>query len=766
MFCERVLKTAAHFFQSLFENWWYFFFFNLCLKTCHIFFFKTMDVNLRYTVKKKIAYMFQKFGIVSINGEPLETGNLDVREDFPVFGGYADVAIFRENKAILFIEIGASDRLYRRPGHWITVCPQQVMVEVWNNLYDDRMIVLESSVKNRTHSFRVHQISGNYALPDILDENFSSYIFLTKFNRDKNSIYTELFEEDYARPNENYFLTINRKRVILATVDAFIYHFFDESIPKHLAHDTHQNICQKLMDRPVPREITYGRGQIIFDHRLLIIIDRAQNLSADYYNFFCKLSRECFLHILAVGDSARALYFEQNFMTLHSTMVEHSTAHHFKRTGLRDLANAVGPGRIDTIHPRAKNKDCIIFEKHMEPRVVLDLISYWNCLPREVIIIMPFVENCERVEQLREALKLFWRGRGKRGRTRILSVFQADTLRAKCVILLGFHENNLKRISGGKIVNCQRNLPITRVDIPNCQLYSAITRAEKWLAVEIQYKDAVSEKFRGCVEYINFFTRMPRALYGHFESKFQNAGPRDFDLCAVRAATVSLIFTMRRFMEHERAGRLYEIVSAVAKTNLTLSVNYARHYTGPNVRMNCSGAELLFFKKKLELMQHYLRRMLMGDKVNFSGVLNAWMFSFCFSQLKDSAQRISADEFVWVYRELEKRGADETFPQRIKCVHLAYNAIEQKMRELGGKFSMDFNEVLERGRAEKLLFLELYFVSDTCVILCFVLSNYIEIAKLRSRLEKIMHLDVCDKFRGKRIINCFLNLGQNPIFFE
>lgn len=837
-----------------------------------------MESVHHFKAKKKICHMFRKYSEILIDGEPLSTAGLIPVEEYPISGGFADIAILRNGEVILLIEVAYTHRTLSRPGRWIEVRALRVEEERGNCLYDEKICGSlttsrvdplsgpERKTADCQGSFRIQQRGAGcgktYGIIQILktEPTYDNYIYLTKMNTAKTVIYEELLAqqkqgficEDFHQisgPEGKYIFRREDKRIVIGTVDSFIYQFFDVTAPTHSTKDYFENICRNMLTKPLPQEINYARGQIVFDRSnfsiassgglnrrgTLVIIDEAQDLGKSYYEVFLKMSHESSINILAVGDKLQSIFEAENIITLGEqhglVQIDANIVRRFQRKDLATFVNAsvnfekFGLSPIVGVHPGAINccdgsnhhstqlKNCcdsVSFEPRLSSRRIIDLIRGWNCKPQDVTIILPFVSAgpcVQRAQELEDAIEKYWRHKKNKTRrfcyfhyavegqsidlrqsqkcTRILSIHASKGLGSKYVIVLGLNEKSLRILSGDDPLKFESLLHV------------ALTRVIERIVVEVVGEDAVSARFKKSTSFVNFSTdplkyrgALDRLNIDDIPGSIQKylplisagkilATPRDFNLHCARYAMITLIFAMKRFVknpyEKDFSRQMYNRVRAIIRTKFILVEKWDSAYSGDYLQIMCSSQDFKKLSAKLRGLQYYLTRILRGEEITFIGVLNAYLFSYCYSHLKQTARRISCTEFVWVYKLLEDRGADETFFEKIECVHAAYDAVEKKMSELGGNFLMNFNEFFWRGKENSPLHINIYFYSETHVILCFVTSKlsllnyndiFSDIATLNFGLRGLRENKTTGRFRGKIIINCIISLYQDPIFFD
>ena len=827
-----------------------------------------MESVHHFKAKKKICHMFRKYSEILIDGEPLSTAGLIPVEEYPISGGFADIAILRNGEVILLIEVAYTHRTLSRPGRWIEVRALRVEEERGNCLYDEKICGSlttsrvdplsgpERKTADCQGSFRIQQRGAGcgktYGIIQILktEPAYDNYIYLTKMNTAKTVIYEELLAqqkqgficEDFHQisgPEGKYIFRREDKRIVIGTVDSFIYQFFDVTAPTHSTKDYFENICRNMLTKPLPQEINYARGQIVFDCRTLVIIDEAQDLGKSYYEVFLKMSHESSINILAVGDKLQSIFEAENIITLGEQYegkliantnnvnqrglvhIGENIVRRFKRRGLAKFVNAsvnfkkFGLNPIVNVHSNAVDGGCVLFEPMLNSRRVIDLIRSWDCRPQEVTIILPFVSSgpcASRAQELEDTIEKYWRNKKNSTRrfcyfhyaengqaidlsrsrkcTRILSIHASKGLGSKYVIVLGLTEANLTNLSRGDPLKFESLLHV------------ALTRVIEKIVVEIACEDAISARFKKSTSFVNFSTDplkycrlFDRTNIDDIPGSIQKylplisigkvlSTPRDFNLHCARHSMASLIFVMKRFIknpyEKDFSLQMYNRVCAIIRTKFILVENWDRNYLSKQysekyLPMMCSKEDFKKLSEKLKVLQFHLNRIICGEEINFTGVLNAYLFSYCYSHLKQTARRISCTEFVWVYKLLEERGVDENFFEKTECIHAAYDAVEKKMSELGGNFLMNFNEYIRRWGEKSSLHINIYFYSETHVILCFITSKlsllsynniFSDIATLNINLRDIPPSETSERFRGKIIINCIISLYQDPIFFD
>lgn len=300
--------------------------------------------------------------------------------------------------------------------------------------------------------------------------------------------------------------------IIISTIDAFMYAIGDKTVQ---TYDYFEGIVQSIIDNSIDNKI-YFAGMNTQLSETLYISDETQDLKEMYGIALLKIMKETNMAVYAVGDQLQSISNEQNAFTylmaadfkLKSMETPINVCRRFSHPKLVEFVNYMVPfSKYKLPHisshetKRYDHPLTIIFEKNNNNDLIDEIMEHYKkeadagYLPKDFLIVTPFVSNNPMISTLNTAINQFWIERNgsetyetysvfhkseigssinldeSKETTRIVSIHSAKGDGRPCVFVVGLHETSLKIFSGlcdSLTYDSLLHVAITRM---KCKLY-------------------------------------------------------------------------------------------------------------------------------------------------------------------------------------------------------------------------------------------------------------------------------------------------------
>jgi hypothetical protein len=353
--------------------------------------------------------------------------------------------------------------------------------------------------------------------------------FLSQYNAGLLNIKNMVFRDIGKKYIINY--TNNRGLeccIIISTIDAFMYAIGDKTVQ---TFDYFEGIVQSIIDNSVDDTIHFA-GMITCLSETLYISDESQDLKELYGKALLKIIKETGMSVYAVGDQLQSISNETNAFTYlmrceYPKYIEPAVniCRRFSHPKLVDFVNYMTPYfkyKLPVLTSYLMNVYdnplTIIFENikiNMEERID-EIMNYYkkevdenNYLPKDFLVVTPFVSNNPFISCLNSAINEFWIQKYQletyeiysvfhkseigssinldesKETTRIVSIHSSKGDGRNCVFVIGLHETSLKTFSG-----------LRDTLIYDSLLHVAITRMKKKLYITCNENDEIGQRIK------------------------------------------------------------------------------------------------------------------------------------------------------------------------------------------------------------------------------------------------------------------------------
>ena len=251
----------------------------------------------------------------------------------------------------------------------------------------------------------------------------------------------------------NYINTKTNKKckIIVGTVDSFVWALGNQNLKGvdkfmiMINSIINEDVYTKISDKGY---VKYAGG-VIFDKNMLLIGDEMQDLHENYMKAIIKITRDWYVDFYAVGDKLQSISIENNAFTyllkenlqlpntiLPELPIETNVCRRFCNNDLIEFVNAMIPFKIKfnlpcitknpleidnntdsltvfdgkTIYPNELS-DTIVHEVEKIMKYYIKEVDDNNCLPKDFLIVTPYVSKNPLVEALHMAITEFWKER-------------------------------------------------------------------------------------------------------------------------------------------------------------------------------------------------------------------------------------------------------------------------------------------------------------------------------------------------------------------
>ena len=298
--------------------------------------------------------------------------------------------------------------------------------------------------------------------------------------------------------------------IIISTIDAFMYAIGDKTVQ---TYDYFEGIVQSIIDNSIDDTI-YFAGMNTQLSETLYISDETQDLKEMYGIALLKIMKETNMAVYAVGDQLQSISNERNAFTylmaadfkLKSMETPINVCRRFSHPKLVEFVNYMVPfSKYKLPHisshetKRYDHPLTIIFEKNND--VIDEIMEHYKkeadagYLPKDFLIVTPFVSNNPMISTLNTAINQFWIERNgsetyetysvfhkseigssinldeSKETTRIVSIHSAKGDGRPCVFVVGLHETSLKTFSGLRDSLTYDSLLHVAITRMKCKLY-------------------------------------------------------------------------------------------------------------------------------------------------------------------------------------------------------------------------------------------------------------------------------------------------------
>jgi hypothetical protein len=341
----------------------------------------------------------------------------------------------------------------------------------------------------------------------------------------KNMIFRDIGKKYIIRYTNNRGLECC---IIISTIDAFMYAIGDKTVQ---TFDYFEGIVQSIIDNSVDDTIHFA-GMITCLSETLYISDESQDLKELYGKALLKIIKETGMSVYAVGDQLQSISNETNAFTYlmrceYPKYIEPAVniCRRFSHPKLVEFVNyMISYSKyklpvLTSYHTNVyDNPLTIIFENikiNMEERID-EIMNYYkkevdenNYLPKDFLVVTPFVSNNPFISCLNSAINEFWIQKYQletyetysvfhkseigssinldesKETTRIVSIHSSKGDGRNCVFVIGLHETSLKTFSG-----------LRDTLIYDSLLHVAITRMKKKLYITCNENDEIGQRIK------------------------------------------------------------------------------------------------------------------------------------------------------------------------------------------------------------------------------------------------------------------------------
>ena len=314
--------------------------------------------------------------------------------------------------------------------------------------------------------------------------------------------------------------------IIISTIDAFMYSIGDKTVQ---TYDLFEGIVQSIIDNSIENTIQFA-GLTTQLSETLYISDETQDLKEMYGMALLKIIKETNMTVYVVGDQLQSISNETNAFTYlincdYPKNIEPcvNICRRFSNTLLVDFVNYMIPfskynlPKITSYQRdnRVSNPLTVLFEKGSMNDQIDEIMIYYKkevengLLPKDFLILTPFVSNNPMISCLNTAINQFWIEKNgaetyttysvfhkseigtsinldeSKETTRIVSIHSAKGDGRPCVFVVGLHETSLKTFSGLKDTLIYDSL-----------LHVAITRMKQKLYITCNENDEIGQRIK------------------------------------------------------------------------------------------------------------------------------------------------------------------------------------------------------------------------------------------------------------------------------
>jgi hypothetical protein len=316
--------------------------------------------------------------------------------------------------------------------------------------------------------------------------------------------------------------------IIISTIDAFMYSIGDKTVQ---TYDLFEGIVQSIIDKSINNTIQFA-GVTTQLSETLYISDETQDLKEMYGMALLKIIKDTNMTVYVVGDQLQSISNETNAFTYlincdYPKKIEPcvNICRRFSHPVLVDFVNYMIPFSKYNLpklssyerdnHNRLSNPLTVLFEKGSMNDQIDEIMVYYKkevdngLLPKDFLILTPFVSNNPMISCLNTAINQFWIERNgsetyttysvfhkseigtsinldeSKETTRIVSIHSAKGDGRPCVFVVGLHETSLKTFSGLKDTLIYDSL-----------LHVAITRMKQKLYITCNENDEIGQRIK------------------------------------------------------------------------------------------------------------------------------------------------------------------------------------------------------------------------------------------------------------------------------
>jgi hypothetical protein len=378
-------------------------------------------------------------------------------------------------------------------------------------------------------------------LGDIDYKHYDTFIYLTKQHSAKEVIRSEFRDQqeknlleniniiDEEDKNKKYiynYINDNKEcKMIIGTIDSFIYSLADKSIS---GVDKFKRMALSIIEEEIKTTkngyIKYAGNDIVLNKRMIIICDEMQDVHENYMKALIKISRETYTDLYIVGDKLQSISIENNAFTFleNELPTDIINYHRYEPSNICrrfiskdsiDFINNIIPFEdygLKSIEPYTEFSEdnslnfilgkCIFANEKDEKRIIKEVdtimkeyiyeVETYNRKPNDFLIVTPFVKKNPLVEYLHMAIRNYWElktmnkeyskysifHKSEEGTsidlkesedaTRIVSIHSSKGDGRDVVFVIGLSDSSLKRFSvetGNLLYNSLLHVALTRM---------------------------------------------------------------------------------------------------------------------------------------------------------------------------------------------------------------------------------------------------------------------------------------------------------------
>jgi hypothetical protein len=317
--------------------------------------------------------------------------------------------------------------------------------------------------------------------------------------------------------------------IIISTIDAFMYSIGDKTVQ---TYDLFEGIVQSIINSNIENTIQFA-GVTTQLSETLYISDETQDLKEMYGMALLKIIKETNMTVYVVGDQLQSISNETNAFTYlincdYPKQIEPcvNICRRFSHPVLVDFVNYMIPFSKYKLPKLSSYTQCrnetnetnrltVLFENGTMNDQIDEIMMYYKkevdngLLPKDFLILTPFVSNNPMISCLNTAINQFWIEKNgsetyttysvfhkseigtsinldeSKETTRIVSIHSAKGDGRPCVFVVGLHETSLKTFSGLKDTLIYDSL-----------LHVAITRMKQKLYITCNENDEIGQRIK------------------------------------------------------------------------------------------------------------------------------------------------------------------------------------------------------------------------------------------------------------------------------
>lgn len=297
-------------------------------------------------------------------------------------------------------------------------------------------------------------------------KNYKYFIYLTKQHSAKsvikqefdkhNDVDGEIYHTDLYENKKHIIKLKNGVKVIIATIDSFIYSIADKNKltgTVNLFEGYLNCIINEEFNIHKNGKINFGVFNPVLNKELLLVLDETQDLPFEYAKALIKVMRNYYIDLYVIGDQLQSLTFENNSL-VYFKYNEFSFINKVVHTPLNICR------RFNSIQTKNFVNNTINFEKYDLPSVSLETecdvnsvflidgenlysddtedkinieiekimekyiyeVNTYNRVPEDFMVVTPFTKKNRLVETLQTAINIFWLDKFKEDKNYIENV--------------------------------------------------------------------------------------------------------------------------------------------------------------------------------------------------------------------------------------------------------------------------------------------------------------------------------------------------------